>query len=120
MIDTRTAPYAALLLRVSLGALFLAHAALKLVVFTPAGTAKFFASVGLPAELAYVTIAAEVLGGLALILGLGTRIVAVALTPILLGAIVMVHGAAGFFFSAKRTANFSTGSTNINIGYSAI
>ena len=99
MIDTRTAPYAALLLRVSLGALFLAHAALKLVVFTPAGTAKFFASVGLPAELAYVTIAAEVLGGLALILGLGTRIVAVALTPILLGAIVTVHGAAGFFFS---------------------
>ena len=41
MIDTRTAPYAALLLRVTLGALFLAHAALKLFVFTPAGTADF-------------------------------------------------------------------------------
>ncbi len=48
MIDARTAPYAALLLRLSLGALFPAHAGLKLVVFTPAGTAKFFASVGLP------------------------------------------------------------------------
>jgi putative oxidoreductase len=99
MIDSRTAPYAALLLRVSLGALFLAHASLKLIVFTPAGTAKFFGSVGLPPELAYVTIAAEVLGGIALVLGLWTRIVAIAVVPILLGAIFTVHGAAGFFFT---------------------
>lgn len=99
MIDTRTAPYAALLLRVSLGALFLAHAGLKLVVFTPAGTAAFFGSLGLPPALAYATIAAEVLGGIALIVGFQTRIVAVALVPILLGAIVTVHGAAGFFFN---------------------
>jgi putative oxidoreductase len=98
MIDTRTAPYAALLLRLTLGGLFLSHAALKFFVFTPAGTAKFFASVGVPAELAYVTIAAEVLGGIALILGIWTRPVALALTPVLLGAIFTVHGAAGFFF----------------------
>ncbi|MGA2942917.1 MAG: DoxX family protein [Xanthobacteraceae bacterium] len=98
MIETRTAPYAALLLRVSLGGLFLAHAALKVFVFTPSGTAGFFASVGLPPALAYVTITAEVLGGLALILGVWTRVVAVALTPILLGAIFAVHGTAGFFF----------------------
>ena len=99
MIDSRTAPYAALLLRVSLGLLFLAHAGLKLFVFTPAGTAGVFASVGLPPALAYVTIAAEVLGGIALIAGVWTRLVAVALTPILLGAIITVHGAAGFFFN---------------------
>ena len=49
MIDSRTAPYAALLLRVSLGVLFLAHAGLKFFVFTPAGTAKFFDSVVSPA-----------------------------------------------------------------------
>jgi putative oxidoreductase len=98
MIDPRTAPYAALLLRVSLGALFLAHAGLKLFVFTPAGTAQFFGSVGLPPALAYVTITAEVLGGIALILGLWTRVVAIAVTPILLGAIFTVHGGAGFFF----------------------
>jgi putative oxidoreductase len=98
MSDTRTAPYAALLLRVSLGALFLAHASLKLFVFTPAGTAQYFGSVGLPPALAYVIIAAEVLGGIALILGLWTRVVAIALTPILLGAIFTVHGSAGFFF----------------------
>ena len=99
MIDSRTAPYAALLLRVSLGALFLAHAGLKVFVFTPAGTAKFFGSVGMPPELAYVVIAAEVLAGVALILGIWTRIVAIAATPILLGAIFTVHGAAGFFFT---------------------
>jgi putative oxidoreductase len=98
MIDTRTAPYAALLLRVSLGALFLAHAGLKLFVFTPAGTAAFFGSVGLPPALAYVTIAAEVLGGIGLILGVWTRAVAIVMTPILLGAIFTVHGGAGFFF----------------------
>ena len=98
MIDTRTAPYAALLLRVSLGALFLAHAGLKLFVFTPAGTAAYFGSVGLPPALAYLTIAAEVLGGIGLILGLWTRAVAIVLTPILLGAIFTVHGGAGFFF----------------------
>jgi len=99
MINTRTAPYAALLLRVTLGALFLAHATLKIFVFTPAGTAGFFGSIGLPPALAYAIMTAEVLGGIALILGVWTRLVAVVLVPILLGAIVTVHGAAGFFFS---------------------
>lgn len=99
MINSRTAPYAALLLRLTLGLLFLAHASLKLFVFTPAGTAKFFGSVGLPGELAYVVIAAELLAAVALILGIWTRLVAIAAIPILLGAIFTVHGAAGFFFN---------------------
>jgi len=99
MIDSRTAPFAALLLRISLGALFLAHAGLKFFVFTPAGTAKFFGSVGLPPDLAYLIIGAEILAGTALILGAWTRLVAILATPILLGAIFTVHGAAGFFFT---------------------
>ena len=99
MTETRTAPYAALVLRVTLGILFLAHAGLKLFVFTPAGTAKFFGSLGLPPALAYVTIAWEVIGGVALILGLWSRVVAVAMIPVLLGAIFTVHGKAGFFFT---------------------
>lgn len=99
MIDTRTAPYAALILRLSLGILFLAHFGLKLFVFTPAGTAQFFQSLGLPGGLAYVTMAAELLGAVALILGVYTRIVALALIPILLGAIATVHWSAGFFFT---------------------
>ena len=99
MIDTRTAPYAALVLRVTLGLLFLAHAGLKIFVFTPAGAAQFFGSLGLPDALAYLVIAAETLGGVALVLGVYSRLVALALTPILLGAIFTVHGPAGFFFS---------------------
>lgn len=102
MIDTRTAPYGALLLRVALGGLFLAHAGLKLLVFTPAGTASYFGNIGLPPELAYVVITAEILAGISLVLGIYTRWVALAAIPILLGAIVMVHGAAGFFFNNSQ------------------
>ncbi|MBA1156070.1 DoxX family protein [Microvirga mediterraneensis] len=99
MIDTRTAPYAALILRITLGIVFLAHAGLKVFVFTPAGAAQFFGSLGLPPALAYLTIAAETVGGIALILGFYTRWVSLALIPILLGAIAFVHGPAGFFFN---------------------
>lgn len=99
MIDTRTAPYAATALRVALGILFLAHAGLKLFVFTPAGTVQFFGSLGLPGPLAYLVILAEIGGGVALIAGVYSRIVAVGLIPILLGAIFTVHGPAGFFFT---------------------
>src|SRR5580700_10135847 len=99
LIDTRTAPYAALLLRVTLGGLFLTHLALKFFVFTPAGTAAFFGKIGLPPALAYVIMSAELVGGIALIFGVWTRLAALLLTPILLGAIFTVHGAAGFFFN---------------------
>ena len=98
-IDTRTASYAALLLRLSLGILFLAHAGLKIFVFTPAGTAAFFGSLGLPPALGYVTIVWELIGAVALILGVWPRVAALALIPILAGAIATVHGPAGFFFT---------------------
>ena len=93
------ADLAATVLRVSMGGLFLAHAWLKLFVFTPAGTVGYFESLGFPGFLAYLVIAAEVAGGLALIAGLRTRWVALALVPVLLGSIYAPHGAAGFFFS---------------------
>ena len=102
MIDSRTAPYAALVLRVTLGALFLAHAGLKLFIFTPAGTAKFFGSLGFPPEIAYLVMTVEVISGIALILGIWTRYAALAGIPILLGAIFTVHGAAGFFFTNPK------------------
>jgi putative oxidoreductase len=98
-IDTRTAPLAALMLRLALGILFIAHAGLKVFVFTPAGTAAFFGSLGLPPALGYVTIVWELLGGAALIAGIWPRLVALALLPILAGAIYTVHGPAGFFFT---------------------
>ena len=93
------ADLAATILRVSMGVLFLAHAGVKLFIFTPAGTVGYFASLGLPGPLAYLVIAAELLGGIALILGVYTRWVSLALVPILLGSIYVPHGAAGFMFS---------------------
>jgi putative oxidoreductase len=93
------ADLAATILRVSMGVLFLAHAGLKIFVFTPAGTAGYFASLGLPGPLANIVIAAELIGGIALILGLYSRWVSLALVPILIGSIYVPHGAAGFFFS---------------------
>ena len=99
--DSRSAPYAALLLRVALGALFLAHAGLKLLVFTPAGTERFFASLGVPGWVGLVVIAAEIIGGVALIVGFHARVAALVMIPDLLGAIVLVHINNGFFFTAK-------------------
>ena len=93
------ADLAALLLRVAMGVLFVLHAWMKISVFTPAGTAQYFASIGLPGVLAYLTIAAELLGGLALIAGVFTRWVSLALVPVMIGAAYFGHGSAGFFFS---------------------
>lgn len=102
MIDSRTAPYAAALLRVSLGAMFVAHSLiLKHFIYTLPGTAQFFESIGLPPALAYLTFWAELLGGLALIAGIGTRWVALALIPILAGA-AWVHAGNGWVFSAAN------------------
>lgn len=99
MIDQRLAPYAAFVLRLALGAMFLSHGALKLFVFTPAGTVGYFQSLGLPAVLAYLTIAAELGGGLMLLLGIGARQVALALIPLLAGAGLLGHGGNGWVFS---------------------
>jgi len=99
MTDLNKAPYAALVLRVSLGVLALAHGLMKIIVFTPAGTVGFFESLGLPGALAYVTIAVEVVGGVALIAGVFTRYVSIAMVPVLLGSIVFAHWNAGWVFS---------------------
>jgi putative oxidoreductase len=101
-IDNRTAPYAALVLRVSLGVMYIAHSlVLKYFTFTLPGTAQFFASLGLPGALAYVTFWAELIGGVLLVAGVGTRVVALALIPILLGA-TWVHAGNGWVFSAAN------------------
>jgi putative oxidoreductase len=98
-IDFHTGPAAVLLLRVSLGVMFLAHSVvLKLFTYGLAGTAAFFVGVGLPGSLAYITFAAELVGGALLILGVQTRWVALALSPILLGAVVWVHAKNGWMF----------------------
>lgn len=90
--------YAATLLRVAVGGMFLAHGLLKLLVFTLPGTAGFFESVGFPGALAYIVTFAEIGGGLMLIAGLFVRTVNLALLPVLLGALY-VHWSAGWVFS---------------------
>ncbi|WP_312237704.1 DoxX family protein [Stenotrophomonas sp.] len=93
------APLGASLLRWGLGALFLVHGLTKLLVFTPAGTAAYFVSLGLPGALGYLTIALELILAAALLLGIYARWVGLAGVPLLLGTIVSVHGANGFSFA---------------------
>lgn len=100
MIDKRTAPYGALLIRVALGLLFIAHGLLKVLVFTIPGTVKFFAAIGYPGFVAYLVIFAELAGGSAFILGLWTRWVAIVLFVEMLG-IVAFHFSHGWIFTAK-------------------
>ena len=102
MTDHRTAPYAALILRVSLGVLLLTHGLLlKVFTFGLPGTVGFFQSIGYPGFFAYLVIAGEILGGLALILGVWTRWVALLMLPILIGA-TLQHIGNGWLFSAPN------------------
>lgn len=77
----------ATLLRVSLGVMWIAHALLKLLVFSLEGTAQFFDSVGVPGVLAYPVFAVELVGGVMLIGGVYARQVSLLLIPVLIGAL---------------------------------
>jgi putative oxidoreductase len=101
MIDNRFAPYGAFALRVALGVMFIAHAYLKLAIFTPAGFAGFLTQSGLPALLAWPIILAEIAAGLALIAGFHGRVASILLLPILLGAIA-IHAPNGWLFTAAN------------------
>jgi len=100
MIDEKTAPYSALLLRVSMGILFILHGAyLKVFVFTMAGASGYFGSLGLPTWFAWVVMLYETIGGVALILGVYARWVALFLGVHLLFAAYFGHGGNGWLFS---------------------
>ena len=92
---------AALVLRLSLSAVFFAHGLFKILVLGLPGTASFFAQQGFPGWTAYVVTAVEVLAGLALLLGLYTRAAAVAVIPVLVGAFT-VHAPNGWYFGAEH------------------
>jgi putative oxidoreductase len=82
--------------------MYIAHSlVLKYYTFTLPGTAQFFESLGLPGTLAYLTFWAELIGGLLLVAGIGTRVVALGLIPILAGA-AWVHAGNGWVFSAAN------------------
>lgn len=88
-------------LRVSLGVMWIAHALLKLLVFSLPGTAQFFESVGLPGALAYPVFAVELLGGLALLLGIYARQVSLALVPVMAAA-ASVHFGNGWVHTSPN------------------
>lgn len=101
MIDNRTAPYGIFLLRVALGAMFVAHALLKYFVFTIPGFEGFLGKLGYPAALAWPIFLAEFLGGFAIIAGFYGRFVSAALLPVLIGAL-LVHAPNGWLFTAAN------------------
>ena len=83
--------------------MFLAHGLLlKVLTFTIAGTVGYFQSIGYPGFFAYLVIAGEIGGGIALILGAYTRIVALLLLPILIGATLQHIGNGWLFSGAGR------------------
>lgn len=90
------------LVRAVVGVVFLAHGSQKLFSFGFHGVAGFFAHLGIPAPAfsAVVVTLVEFIGGIALLLGVGTRVAALLLAIDMIGAIVFVHGKAGFFLPA--------------------
>lgn len=101
MHDQTTNDYAIAALRIASGIAFLAHGLMKLLMFTPAGTAAFFESMGLPGALAYLVILGEIGGGALLVLGVAVRLVSIPLALILLGA-VWAHSGNGWFFASPN------------------
>ena len=97
-MNNDTQAIGALVLRVSIGIVMIAHGLLKVLVFTLPGTAQFFDSVGFPGWSAYPVTFIEIAGGVLLISGVATRWVSLALIPVLLGA-TSVHFGAGWVFS---------------------
>lgn len=90
------------LVRAVVGVVFLAHGSQRLFSFGFRGVAGFFAHLGIPAPAfsAVVVTLVEFIGGIALLLGVGTRVAALLLAIDMIGAIVFVHGKAGFFLPA--------------------
>lgn len=100
-MTTDTTPAATALLRISLGAVFLAHGLLlKIMTFGLAGTMSFFGSIGYPPMLGAVVALAEIAAGIALILGVFVRPAALLMLPILLGASAL-HAGNGWLFTAS-------------------
>ncbi|HEX6721906.1 MAG TPA: DoxX family protein [Burkholderiaceae bacterium] len=98
--STSSTAWGLLLLRLSLGTMWIAHALLKPLVFTFAGTAQFFESVGIPGSLVLPVFAAELTLGAALVLGVYARQAALLSLPILL-TVVWVHVPNGWVHVAQ-------------------
>ena len=97
-------PYGALVLRLVLGVVYIAHAYLAFVVMGPAKAVEFQRAmhIPLPEIGVWYLIVAHGLGGILLILGLLVRWAALANIPIMVGALWFVHLQQGFFILGNK------------------
>jgi putative oxidoreductase len=92
------------LIRITLGVVFFAHGAQKLLGwFGGAGLKQTMRAMhqllGLPVPLAFLSIATEFFGGYGLMVGLLSRVAALGIAVTMVGAILMVHGRYGLFLN---------------------
>jgi putative oxidoreductase len=102
MIDQRTAPYAALLLRIALGSLFIAHLYWKFAILD-GGLGRWwnnFAVNGYPSIVPWYCISAEFIGAIFLIPGIFTRWICLYTLPLIVGAAQFWAVRKGFFFTS--------------------
>ena len=95
--------WAITVVRLTLGVIFFAHGSQKVLGWFGGyglkGTTTYFISTGLPLPVAYAVCFFEFLGGLGLLLGFLTRLAALAIITVMVGAIVKVHWPHGFFIN---------------------
>lgn len=101
-VTTRRIDTALVLLRIIAGVIFIAHGGQKLFVFGLDGVTAGFSQMGipLPALTGPLVALVEFFGGIALVVGMLTRLAALGLAITMVGAILMVHLAGGFFLPA--------------------
>ena len=95
--------WAIAIVRIVLGVIFFAHGAQKVLGWYGGyglrGTTGYLQSLGLPPLIAYLVCFFEFFGGIGLVLGLATRLAALAVAVVMVGTIVKVHGRHGLFIN---------------------
>ena len=115
--------WAITVVRVILGVIFFAHGAQKVLGWFGGyglkGTTGYLTSLGLPLPVAYLVCFFEFLGGIGLILGLFTRLAALAVIIVMIGAILKVHLPNGLFINWSLTPGKGHG-YEANLGFIAM
>jgi putative oxidoreductase len=93
----KMASYGVIILRVALGIIFIAHGSQKLSGME--ASIQGFQGMGLSAFVAVAVTVIELLGGIALVLGAFTRLASIGIAVVMIGAVMKVHGANGFFIN---------------------
>jgi putative oxidoreductase len=99
MPSTRRTNAGLLLIRLVLGTIFIAHGAQKVFLWGMPAVGESFAQIGIPLAgvMGPVVSLVELLGGVAILLGLLTRAAGIGIAAAMLGAILFAHLSGGFF-----------------------